>query len=1274
MQTLFLRAFSWAALLAVAATVVATETEHLGLQVLPAPGKVVVDGKSDDWDLTAGILVCGDVESARDKVSVWFYAMYGAHNLYLLARWNDPEPLNNPGATAGDFGFQGDCLQVRVITAPEQPAERTTHLTCWRGRDGKDVIDAVYGRQFNEGNVRDLKSAGAEQGFTVYDNKRGYTQELSIPWSALAKGNDVPKAGDSLRMAVEPNFTIGTNGRLSYKDIFQANMTLDRVFTFMSANQWGTATLEKKGNLSPRPVRLADGREFKVKFEAGLPVVDWTGLIRSRELTGFKPIRLAMPEDGYASLIIRDSTGAVVRNLLSCEFLTKGSHDLKWDGLTTPNERKPGEPVAPGKFTWSAIYHTGIGLRLKGWAANSGETPWDFPAGTGNWGGDHGLPATIATDAERVYLGWTAAEAGKALIACDLDGKVQWNNTHGGIGGASAIAVDDVTVYALNGVSIYRVDKKNGIYTPWQGTDSTDLAMSEVFEKFAESPEHHIVLAAGRGKLYVSSKQHDQVAVLDAGTGKVERRLSVKSPRYVHLASSGKLYVVAGGDAVIAFEPNADQPRPVLAGLQNATSVAVGSDGRLFVGTRDPDNQVKIFSANGKAQAAIGRAGGRALEGPWTADGMRFVSAVGLDAAGKLWVVEEDGSPKRVSVWDVASGKLIREFFGPTSYGAMGGAIDPHDPSIMVGQGCEWRLDPKTGRATCLGTITRGGMEVSRFGTGPDSRVYLAIAANWAFNVGPLQIFERVGDADYKPRTTLFYADEEGKELPASGHGQPSKAQKTMVWSDENGDGQRQSHEVTGAPGELRFSGWYMGLTPDLTLYSGDKQFKVTGFTPCGAPKYDLAHPTQMPAAGLGSADGRLVLESGEYGVDHGWLRGLDIASGKLLWRYPDTYVGVHGSHNAPPAEVGLIRGSFPPCGTAKLPQPIGSIWVIPTNVGEWHVLTEDGYYLTRLFEGDPLRVRWPEQAVPGVSLDNAPPGMGGEDFGGSITLAADGKLYLQAGKTAYWNIEVVGLETVKQLTGGEVEVAAGEEKLAAALREEYLQDRTARQQLVVPKLSPKFTGNIEQDFKGAALVKFQKQPDAPIRSAAAWDDQNMYLAWEVQDKTPWVNGAAEREMMYLGGDTVDFQLATDPQADANRGEAVAGDFRLSIGNFQGKPQAVLYRKVAKQQHPRTFSSGVVKEYRMESVVPLDGVTIEARVSPGEKYTVEAAVPLALVDLKPAEGLQLRGDFGATHGDPAGARTRLRSYWTNQHTGIVDDAVFELQMEPKNWGRLLFKQ
>jgi hypothetical protein len=54
-------------------------------------------------------------------------------------------------------------------------------------------------------------------------------------------------------------------------------------------------------------------------------------------------------------------------------------------------------------------------------------------------------------------------------------------------------------------------------------------------------------------------------------------------------------------------------------------------------------------------------------------------------------------------------------------------------------------------------------------------------------------------------------------------------------------------------------------------------------------------------------------------------------------------------------------------------------------------------------------------------------------------------------------------------------------------------------------------------------------------------------------------------------------------------------------------------------------------------------------------------------------GLILRGDLGATHGDKSGNDTMLRTHWNNQTTGIVNDEVFELRMEPKNWGELEFR-
>jgi hypothetical protein len=168
------------------------------------------------------------------------------------------------------------------------------------------------------------------------------------------------------------------------------------------------------------------------------------------------------------------------------------------------------------------------------------------------------------------------------------------------------------------------------------------------------------------------------------------------------------------------------------------------------------------------------------------------------------------------------------------------------------------------------------------------------------------------------------------------------------------------------------------------------------------------------------------------------------------------------------------------------------------------------------------------------------------------------------------------------------------------------------------------------------------------------------------------VNGAVDPAQIYACGDTVDFQIGTDRSAPADRGKPVKGDLRLSIGNLQGEPVAVLYRFVADDQaRARTFSSGVVQGYRVDSVEVLRNATVQVKVGAGQ-YVVEATVPLATLGLNPVAGDVYRGDFGATHGTPSGDDTRLRTHWANQQTGLVDDVVFELQITPANWGDLAF--
>ena len=1352
----------------------ATQTENYGTSVLPAPGKVTIDGKCDDWDLTGGIFACNNVEEQRDHHSAWLHMMYDKDNLYVLARVKTEKPAD---------------LRMLMLTAPGTPQQLQPNLSCSRGKDGNESITLNFEPPLKD--RPDPKQQGAEQAFLNDPDGKGYTQELRLPLKMITADGVSLGPGSEIRVL----FILSFGWSLDAWDCFMPGVTLERTYWgTRRLEQFGPATFEREGKVKPRLLHLADGRKLPVSLKEGAPVVDWSAL--SEGPKGFKPVKFRMPDAGYVSMIIRNADGVVVRQLLNCEPMAKGKHTVTWDGLAMPIWRTPGAAVPQGEYTWQAIWHKGIGLRLRGWAGNSGNAPW-HSGPTSNWGGDLGVPWTCAAQGDSVYLGWGAAEAGRGLLACDLEGNVRWKHKYGGFGGAELLAVEGGLVYVGNSSGspqvLFRLDTATGSYQNWDNANNggfRDLFVKDLWKDQPGMPDKAEAMAIRNGKIYLTFRSYnfrrsdvtnwrafitklsaaadgigkaiwekadknvreratawlagtepedkalaapnyytpdvrdavagtvngmlndkslvdggadmpsqklqaavrrkveaafpqevavmksDIVAVLDAQTGKVLKTVPVPAPSGIAAVSDSLLYVLSGTDTVAAVDPATDAVRPVLTGLADTRSLTVDAAGRIYVGEGEPSVQIKVFTPDGKQVLAIGRQGGRPRTGPWVKDGMWNIHGLAVDTQGRIWVAEALYFPKRFSVWNNQTGAFVREFFGSTHYGASGGAISPDDPNLMLGESCEWRLDPATGRAECVGTIEDGGSRdwnslfhnFARFCRGSNGKPYLAVTLGTQTHV-----WERLGDATYTLRATF---------------GRNDKDRTTEFWSDENGDQQKQDGEKTVVPMLMSFNGylnWSLGLNTDLTLYAGvldpktnrwDRGARITlaGFTACGAPKWDTANLHFLPPleGPMPSPGNDLVLScDSEKQV----FSCYDVATGKLRWSYPNTFHGVHGSHNAPGPQNGLIRGAFGIVGSASLPDPVGDAWVINTNVGEWHMLTRDGFYLTRLFQGDYSKVQWPEKAVPGAVLDNVPCGEGGEDFGGSIAQGKDGKLYVTAGKTANWNVEVVGLETVKALDSGKIRIDENDLKLAQAIRAEQVQMSAGMHRREVRKMTPAFTGDIAKDF-GSEIV-FKKQDDAEVRSAIAWDDSCLYLGWRVADATPWVNGADSPEYMYARGDTVDFQLGTDLQADENRAEAAKGDLRLSIGSFggpaAGKPTAVLYRKVADQKNRKTFSSGIVKGYVMDSVVVLQDAKID--VKKGDRwYVVEAAVPLSTLGLKPLAGMKLSGDFGATHGTPAGDDTILRTYWNNQSTGLVNDEVFELKMEPRNWGQLQFRE
>ena len=519
-------------------------------------------------------------------------------------------------------------------------------------------------------------------------------------------------------------------------------------------------------------------------------------LLLALSVAGCKPsaqeqrtIRFKLDADGFASIHIKSADGRIVRTLATSELFKKGAHAIVWEGL---DEQK--QPLPSGEYHWSGATHTGIRAKLRGWACADFNAPWRGAAGTQLWGGDSGVPSAVAADGERVYLGWSSAEEGTAVLACDLDGRPLWGWRAGReddplrrFTGAKALAVDAGVVTVLGGISafddgnldgtqIFKLNAHDGTPIPW--SENRELTVASLWPADATTkPDRADGMAARAGRIYLTFTETQFLAVLDAQTGAYLQTVVGAPPELIDVVPTktesndkpGEL--MAADFALISLRGGVlgkvlfahDPLWVVVSDLQpldreeRITALSVIGDGAkhhphsAFVGLGAPFHQVQrrsVLQTEGFLWTA-GRAGGRQL-GPWVPEALGPIRGVALDARGRLWVAEGNAAPPRFSVWetDGTEGRLVREFVGPLPYGVRGSAVFPDDPNIFVGAGCEWRLDPQTGQSRCTGVITNDGMPLVTFVPGKQGKQDLAI---WHLDNAVGRI-ERLGEGRYELR------------------------------------------------------------------------------------------------------------------------------------------------------------------------------------------------------------------------------------------------------------------------------------------------------------------------------------------------------------------------------------------------------------------------------------------------------------------------------------------------------------------------------------------
>ncbi|NQT51724.1 hypothetical protein HQ576_06730 [bacterium] len=1305
-----------------AGNMIGRQSQNEGMVVVPAPGKVTIDGKLDDWDWSGRIWCFAD-RTVRSRYSVEVAAMWTPDALCLAAKWRDPTPAFSaidPDFNPGD-GWKSDAWQMRVKT------DRTLWITTWLFTARKlPVMHIAYWK--NEGNSRDgqdellLKakpggtdlSQGAAMAYQMDADGKGYVQEVRIPWKLIYR--QPPKLAAGLTFRLGNEFLWGDpTGKTwpihRYADNMQPGHT-SREFYWTAVRAWGDAKLMAKG---------------------GVPARQYTS--EAAKLPGTVPIRAAIPRDAARfTLAINDAQGRRVRNLAADfapdDYTVKLEGDTRavevmWDCLDDWNKL-----VTPGTYRVVGLTQHGLGAEYEMCFYNPGTPPWATRDGSGAWGADHAAPLRVARAGKMMIVSWPFAEGGSGIVGIGPDGLKKWGEKRG----ATLLAADENYVYAIPAgwhikkEVLIRLRVKDGSYAPFvlDGKERPfELPIADIFD--GKPPGKVVAMAASGGKLALAMSE-GKIAILDATSATVPQSgpadgvgpvaYAVDGTLYallkgkLHAISLRKLNVSLGGAArkVDAVLKRAI-PTP---GLGEAAAIGVDLDGNILLADTGPDSQVKAYTPTGKLAYTCGKKGGRPIRGAFEPQAMSHVSSVAVDAKGQVWTVENWHYPRRVSVWG-RDGKLVRDYIGNTGYAGSGTYLHNQDPTLGYVGPMEVKLDK-----------ANGTWRVTQVMWVPDQEKGESFPISDSTAALPQRF---VSDASGKPREYLFFHPydaqagnvvfmQRGKgwqpvaavcyaahisgrithhsiaEEQPSGELAGLDAYDGVFWNDQNGDGRVQRAECTVVPAKRKtdpkrqrgegpfplISGWGGRIGSDLVFYTnGLTRFRPLRFTADGAPVYGPAGMSKLAIDDRGDLvpvpeeNLLLCLSFKGYGDRTTGMLGIDPKAEKVLWSYPNLYPGVHGSHNATMPTPGLLIGPLKVLGVAHVNDSVGRVFALRGNLGQDFFFTTDGLMVGAMFQdgrlpGESLPPK--ESQLKGMPMEGF--SNGGEPFNGWFGKQADGKLRMTTGfaREACMILEVKGLESIRRFKGSPVSLDS-----AAVIRAD--RDNAARAQAAAkPKAhavarlakAPAIDGQ-DREWRAVKPIELKSGGHRLAAIRLAWDPTHLYAFFNVQDPSPWRNQGKDYRRLFKTGDAVDIHLTTAGGKPTRRDPA-AGDLRVVLSQLAGKPVAVLMKPIDKTApaDAKVAYTSPVGTKAFDRVARLADAKVSGRT--GDRwYTVEAAIPWSALGVVPEAGMTLRGDVGVISSDADGRTNTARTYWANPATNLVNDEPLEAWLYPHTWGQ-----
>ena len=1226
------------------------------ITVVPAPGAVVIDGETGDWDLSAGVWSYNS-PTIVGKVSVWTHLMWDAQGIYFLARFADTTPLANP--TMGkDFGmsWKNDCFQARVIFDDHQPDEHQMHVNMFYAAPEAKPYMIVHHGGFKDNDTgparpeqeqrlgATMEQAGGKIAFHPWADGKGYNCEAFWPWSYCRTNAKPLAAGEQFTFGIE---ALWSNSRLA--DLIK-NDQVNRIFMFRARNGWGSAVLSDHGHLQ---LSAEQERIHATRLKA---FVDY-------DTYGAIPIAYTLPGDGVrdVTVAIDDASGKRVRNLMGQHPRSGVANRELWDGLDDD-----GKPVAAGDYAVTVVDHKPVEVAFVNSVYNAGTPPWKTETSKRLWGSNHGFPTTIASRQGTMLVGFTGVEGATGLLRADADAIIQWTDS----GEVADVTLDDRYAYALSidswiqQVVVRRFDLANGRTVPFaDAAKSVQAVLPRAFNAAAVSS----TLALSGDVVYALIKGTEAApGNLLIGIHRTTGALTAPLPADILVAITARNDVVYGlltDGTVATVDPlsGATAALFTIAGLGQPMRLAISQDGQRFAVSDQRANQVFVVDAHGAAVTTLGKpyTAINHMRPPGTFVATDFIAPLGVafDASGRLWIAEAEGSCRRVTTWSPAGANfsLSKQYWGGADYGAMGGFPITNDSTRFIAHGIEFALDPQPQPG-----VKPTQEQALRFhpALAHDQRglVYTLNGHDYAVTTpgylgdGGFLVAKRDAAGVFTPCVRVQFATR--KKVNGQWQAVPAS-----TWVDRNDNGQVDADETT-AFNDIR-AYWSNGWTrPDLTIVTHSLHiYRPHGFSAAGVPLYDFAKPESAPNPlkltpfEQGSTGTLVMDDAGDLsdGISFHTIAG---KSGK----YPNRY----GRHNAPAAQRGVLIAPFRTNGVVEGVPGVGAITALGGDRGEWFLLSMDGLYLSSILQ----------DAKGDLTMDETFTGQ--ESFGGFLWKDEKGRMLAQLGGPSYLIVEIKGLETtrkqVQSLSITQAQIDQGQ-AIANARRSAASNEPN---ELLITRLASLPSEPVAADqarsqplVSGASevVVRMPGDPSRWFKVALMHDGKDLAVLWQVADASPWKNGSTRFTHAFIGGDCVDLKLDVPGR----------GPLRLLVAPLDGKNTVIYSQTTASSKDSHvTYMVGnnPANATNLDVVQILTTATAVSKVGING-YSVLLRVPLADLGLDPAT-TTLKGITGVIYSDPLGTNRLARMYWFDKATDLVSDVPSEARLEARKWGVMRF--